>query len=563
MLPPDLENELQVLANSGDTQRLLVRLAELDRRFPNESQIQHFFGWASMRERRFEQAIAYFREAVRLRPNAADSLNLLGLVYLEQEQIGEAINFLKAAVAAQTNHVSALTNLGLALCRVNLYEKSLFFLNEAVRLNPANADGLHYLGYAYLMLGRLPEADQHLAAALAIRPGCAGYLSTLGLIRERQHRAEEATRLFTQAVETDPSLAECWNNLGTIQAAVWGNYDIALQCFERCLQIKPRFVKAIYHRGMVELVRGDFARGWADYELRPTVAGISPLRYGRPSWQGEPLAGKTILLHCEQGLGDTLQFVRYAVLAKNLGARVVCEVQKQLLPLLANASGIDQLLPEGAELPAHDYQISFLSMPHRLGIYTPQSPYLFAAPERLEFWQERIKAILGFKIGLAWQGESGFKYDWLRSVPLQQFAPLARLPTCSLISLQKHHGVEQIVAARQSVRVIELDPPIDTTTAPFMDTAAIMKHLDLVITSDTAIAHLAGGLGVPVWVATVFAPDWRWLLGREDTPWYPTMRLFRQPAPGQWDAVFQSMAAALAPMLAAAGNRTSNLKSEI
>src|SRR5262249_28718301 len=258
-------------------------------------------------------------------------------------------------------------------------------------------------------------------------------------------------------------------------------------------------------------------------------------RYVRPRWGGEPLTGKTILVHCEQGLGDTLQFIRYAQHLKGRGARVICEAQKALVPLLARTPGIDALVAEGGELPPHDVQMRPLRRGGRLAIPQNQPPYLFAVKERLDFWGQRLAAIGGRKIGIAWQGEPSYRYDWIRSFPLAQFAPLARVPGCSLISLQKHLGLGQIAAHRESVPGIELSPEIDTTGGAFMDTAAIMKHIDLVITPDIAIAHLAGGLGVPVWLATAYAPDWRWLTGREDSPWYSTMRLFRQIRPERWE----------------------------
>jgi hypothetical protein len=305
------------------------------------------------------------------------------------------------------------------------------------------------------------------------------------------------------------------------------------------------YADAKYHRGMVELSLGDFEQGWIDYDFRPTIFQKSAARYDRPRWQGEPLAGKTILLHAEQGLGDTLQFIRYAERLKNLGATVFCEVQKTLTPLLARTRGVDLLIPQDAPLPAHDYQIPLLSLARLLGIPPNQPAYLFAPQDRLDFWKPRIAQIPGVKIGIAWQGEANFKYDWLRSVPLSEFAPLAQLPGHSLISLQKYNGLDQIAANRQSVPVVELNPEIDRGEGAFLDTAAVMMHLDLVVTSDTAIAHLAGGLGVRVWLATQFAPDWRWMKDREDSPWYPTMRLFRQTRIEQWGDVFQRMAAVL------------------
>ena len=349
-----------------------------------------------------------------------------------------------------------MTNLSLALARAGLCEHALFFLNHALKIDPRCADAHHYLGFSYMTLGRLDEAEQHLGAALTLQPGAAGFLSTLGLLREKQHRAEEATALFQQAVDTNPTIAEPWNNLGNIEAAVWGNYERALQLFNQTLAMRPFYNDARYHRGMVELTLGDFERGWADYEFRPTMFQKSRERYNRPRWNGEPLVGKTILLHCEQGLGDTLQFIRYAQYAKNLGATVICEVQKPLLRLLTNTPGIQTLVEEGATLPPHDLQIPLLSMAQLLGIPRHQPPYLFASAERLEFWKERLAQVPGFKIGIAWQGAPIFKYDWLRSVPLAQFAPLARLPGHTLISLQKFDGLDQIAKNRDAVPVVLL-----------------------------------------------------------------------------------------------------------
>ncbi len=545
MLPVELSQQLNLLVQQGQVDRLWAVLQDVVRQYPQEADVYHLLGWCCTQQRRYEEAIGHFREAVRLKPDATGSLNNLGLLLLEQERIGEAIEAFKAAVSAQPNYVDGLTNLSLALARAGMCDRAVFFLEHALKFDPRCADAHHYLGYSYMTLGRLEEAERHLTTALELRPGMGGYLSTLGLLREKQHRAEEATAVFQQAVNASPNLAEPWNNLGNIEAAVWGNYDRALQYFNQTLAIRPMYADAKYHRGMVELTIGDFERGWADYESRPTIFQKSPQRYNQPRWNGEPLAGKTIVLHCEQGLGDTLQFIRYAQYAKNLGAAVICEVQKALLRLLANTPGIDELLEEGAALPAHDYQIPLMSMAQILGIPPRQQPYLFASPERIEFWKERVGQIQGFKIGIAWQGASIFKYDWLRSIPLAQFAPLARLSGHTLISLQKFEGVDQIAANREAVPVVELEPEIDLEAGPFMDTAAIMKHLDLVITSDTAIAHLAGGLGVPVWLATAYAPDWRWMTGREDSPWYPTMRLFRQTKAARWEDVFERMAQTL------------------
>jgi hypothetical protein len=440
---------------------------------------------------------------------------------------------------------SAVGNLGFVLTRLGFFDQAERILAEALRLDPNLVEARHHWAYALMMLDRMEEAERQFELVLAVQPNNASYVSTDGLFREKQHRLDEALRLFLRAIELRPNLAEAWNNLGNIHAAVYGNYQESLRCFDQTLAIKPLYADANYHRGMVYLTLGDFRRGWEGYDFRPVAWQKSKERYSQPRWQGEPLAGRTILLHCEQGLGDTLQFIRYAQLVQQQGAKVICELPKPLIKLLALTPGIDSAVEEGAELPAHDYQIPLGSLPRHLGIPERQHPYLFASPERIAFWKESLARIPGRKIGIAWQGEPKFKYDWLRSVPLAQFAPLARVPGITLVSLQKFAGSEQIAACREAVPVVELQPEIDTQAGPFMDTAAIMTLVDLVITSDTATAHLAGGLGVPVWLATQFAPDWRWMTQREDSVWYPSMRLFRQAEMNRWDDVFQRMAAEL------------------
>jgi hypothetical protein len=275
----------------------------------------------------------------------------------------------------------------------------------------------------------------------------------------------------------------------------------------------------------------------------------------RPAWDGSPLAGKTILLHSEQGLGDTLQFVRYAPFVKAQGATVVLACAAPLIPLLSRCPGIDRVVARDGEMPPCDTHSPLLNLPSRfrttLETIPSQIPYLFADERLVEAWRRKLAGIAGFKIGIAWQGSMQHPFDRFRSISLEEFAPLAR-PGVTLISLQKGSGSEQLAHIAGRFPVTDLGP-IDEAGGAFTDTAAIMKSLDLVITSDTATAHLAGGLGVPVWVAIPAVPDWRWLLGRTDSPWYPTMRLFRQGPSRRWDEVFAEMAQELTLLL---GRRT-------
>jgi hypothetical protein len=349
------------------------------------------------------------------------------------------------------------------------------------------------------------------------------------------------------------------------------------------------------------LLHGNFEQGWAEYEWRWTQSKTKPRAFSRPLWDGTDLRGRTILLYAEQGLGDVLQFMRYVPFIKALGAKVILESPSRLVRLMAGMPRIDQLLTADEPLPAFDFQMPLLSLPHIL--HTSEttipsiSPYLHPDPQLTTSWRQQLKTHIGnydesphsnvrkprsaatstldshsaprtshFRVGIAWQGDPAFVNDRQRSIPLRQFAPLANVSGVQLISLQKGAGTEQMVDGgwltvngeekkEQSNGQSEGGKPFsltttvhcppstfDETSGPFMDTAAIMKNVDLVVTCDTVIAHLAGALGVPVWVALAHVPDWRWQLHRADSPWYPTMRLFRQNRAGDWQGVFERIA---------------------
>jgi hypothetical protein len=319
--------------------------------------------------------------------------------------------------------------------------------------------------------------------------------------------------------------------------------------FRRAIRLAPNYAEAHKNLAHSLLRGGQFAEGWREYEWRWQCREFPRLPYTQPAWDGSPLEGRTLLLCAEQGLGDTIQFVRYAPLLKRRGGRTVVAAQKPLLPLLAGCPGIDALADRDAAPPPYDVFAPLLSLPRLLGT-TPadvpaEVPYLQARPDLVERWREELRPLDGFRVGIAWRGSPGYRMDRLRSFPLSHFEPLARLPGVRLVSLQKGPGVEQLRELDGRFPVVDLAGRLDEASGPFMDTAAVMRNLDLVVSCDTAVAHLAGALGVPVWLALSCAPEWRWLVGREDSPWYPTMRLFRQESAGAWEDVFRRMAAAL------------------
>jgi hypothetical protein len=314
---------------------------------------------------------------------------------------------------------------------------------------------------------------------------------------------------------------------------------------ETALRINSEFPLARWNRSVLWLLQGDFERGWAEYEWRWIQYAHARRQFVQPRWDGSPLNGRTILLYCEQGLGDTFHFIRYVTLVRQRGGKVIVECPRALVQVLEGCAGIDQLIVAGSPLPAFDVQAPLLSLPGifrtTLDTIPRYVPYLQAKPELVEHWRQSMQPLGGFNIGICWHTDSPQRNQY-RALPLTHFEAVAKIPGVRLISLQKGTGTEQLDQLGGAFEVVNLGDTLDGKAGPFMDSAAIMKNLDLVISCDTAVAHLAGALGVPVWIALPFVPDWRWLLHREDSPWYPTMRLFRQTQLGRWDDVFARMA---------------------
>jgi Flp pilus assembly protein TadD len=452
-------------------------------------------------------------------------------------------------LAVEPNHADAWHLLGVIAHQAGKHEVAVEYIGRAIGLNRTDAAFHNNLGGAYHALRRIPEAIVCYRRALELKPDYAEAHNNLGIVLKDQGRLDEAVACYRRALELKPDYAEAHNNLGALLNDK-GKLDEAVACFRRALELKPDFAEARGSQSLMSLLTGDFERGWADYEWRWKTKQCPRRDFSQALWDGQPLEGRTILLHAEQGLGDCIQFVRYVPLVKQRGGAVIVECPKPLLSLLTSCAGIDRLVGRGDELPAFDVQAPLLSLP---GIFQtalrdiPATiPYLFADPSLVERWRQELGGIAGSKIGMAWRGSPEHRNDRARSIPLSCFEPLAGVPGIHLVSLQKGAGAEELQEARGRFPVTDVGSRLED----FMDTAAVMVNLDLAITCDTAVAHLAGALGLSVWVAIPFAPDWRWLLDRSDSPWYPTMRLFRQDRRGDWQGVFRGIEAALREQMA-------------
>jgi tetratricopeptide (TPR) repeat protein len=451
-------------------------------------------------------------------------------------------------LAQDSTHASAWHVLGLVMENTGRKEPAVQYLHEAVRLKPDFAEAHHNLGIVLQSIGRSAEAIQASRRSLILAPHNADAHVNIGDALRDSGRPDDAIAEYQAALRLKPKHPEALNNLGMVCLDL-GRPAEAAPHFNAALALDPDYAPAHRNMALVHLLAGEYDSGWAEYEWRWKTKPFARPKLPGPLWDGEDLTGKTILIHTEQGLGDSLQFVRYLRILRDRGARVLLGCPPKLEPLLKTLPDIDQLIVEGQPLPAFDVHAPLLSLPHLLRLPDPQDsprpPYLTANPKLIEQWKAELSELGGFKVGINWQGSPANKKDPVRSIPLAHFLPLADVPGVHLISLQKGFGREQLSNAERGDRILDLGSRLDESTGPFMDTAALLHGLDLLITADTAVAHLAGALNRPVWVALSKAPDWRWRLSGETTPWYPSMRLFRQTTLGEWEDVFTCIASEL------------------
>ncbi|WP_136524498.1 tetratricopeptide repeat protein [Geomonas ferrireducens] len=499
---------------------------------------------------RQEEAVERYREAVRLAPefiaphyNMGNSLYTLG-------RNGEAIDCYRRALALDPALPQAWHNLALALKAQGALDEALHALKRAVAAAPDYLAARHNLGELYHETGALERAEETFRAILASDPGYLPSWNALGITLQIQGRLEEAVQCYRTALSRNPDYLHALNNLGSASRAL-GHLDEAIVCYRRVLELDPSYADARWNLSLVELQLGRYREGWPGYESRfEKVDPILRPQFSAPAWDGSSLAGRTILLHAEQGFGDTFQFVRYAPLLAAQGGRVLVQCQgAPIAAVLATVPGVERVLLREDPLPRFDCHASLMSLPFlcgtELATVPAHIPYLFADPLLVERWRPRIP-VGGLRVGLVWAGRKSYKDDLKRSLSLPLFAPLAGVPGMSLCALQVGDGAEQAAHPPPGMALTDLGSSIRS----FADTAAILAQLDLVISADTAVAHLAGGMGVPVWVLLPAACDWRWLMEREDSPWYPTARLFRQKRRGDWGEVLERVARELATLTA-------------
>lgn len=500
---------------------------------------------------RQDEAIAAYDRALALNPGEPVALANRAAALQDLERYEEALAAYDSLLATHPDYAVAHCNQSHALHALGDFEAALAAADRALRLKPNYPKALANRGIALKSLGWTEAALEAFDATLRLEPDLGEAHRQRGLALQELGRFEDALLAFERALEVEPRRIDNERDIATALRFL-GRRDEAISHYARVLEDKPDDPVALFGCGLIRLQRGELAAGWRDYEARWRTCdfqGKGP-EVEAPLWDGQDLSGKRLLVHAEQGLGDCIQFVRYLRLIPAEGGQVALWIRPSLMALLRDAFEGVQLLDSSVPVTGEfDYHLPMMSLPRVFGTTLDSIPagvpYLAAEPARVAAWRERLGRT-GLRVGIAWQGNPVGQVDRGRSMPLRHFAPLAAVPGVRLISLQTQHGLEQLDSLPPGMAVETLGPGFDAGPDAFLDAAAVMACCDLMVVSDSALAHLAGAMARPAWLALKRVPDWRWFLDRTDSPWYPSLRLFRQPRDGDWDSVFAAMAEVLA-----------------
>jgi FkbM family methyltransferase len=500
-----------------------------------------------LRERgELDEAIAQFQRALAAKPRYADAHFHLGKLFEKKDNADEAIACFKRAIACNPDHADAHFLLGILLEKKGSLDAAIASFERAAASRPDDA-GAHFCrGYALKTKGNIDEAIIAYRAAIANKPNWALPHVVLGCALGDKGELDNAAAAYQRALQIAPNDAITHSNLAFTLISK-GEVDAAIQRYRHAIAIDPNASHAHFGLSLALLQKGDFREGWNEYEWRwrGAIEQVKPREMPRPQWQGEDLSGKTLLLHCEQGLGDTIQFVRLIPWLRARGAKVILEAPVPLVSLLRMACIADLVVPAGTKvLPNFHFHLPLLSVPVMMRLQEAgipaEVPYLAPDPLAVERWRAELAGTLKLKVGIAWAGSPRHRGDRKRSMALEQLQPLLQLPGIRWFSLQVGDRAADL-ASLPAGTVTDLSPRL----TDFADTASVLASLDLVLTVDTSVGHLAGALGRPTWIMVPFAADWRWLRDREDSPWYPTVRLFRQQQRGNWNELLERVAAEL------------------
>lgn len=542
----------EALSNRGNTLKALNRFDEAldsyDRALaaqPNYASALTNRGAVLFDLKRYNDALVSYDRALALRPDDAGALyNRAGTLHA-LSRFDEAIAGYDRAIVLRPDLAEAHANRGNTLNALGRFDQALESFDRAIALRPNLVETLSNRGNALNKLKRFHEALESYDRALEIQPDHAGAHYNRGTTLLELKRYGDAIESLDRAIALQPNYPEAFSNRGAVLYEL-KRHPEALDSYDRAIALQPDYPEAHWNAASLRLLTGDFTRGWAEYEWRwkYEAMAIAKRGFAQPLWRGEAVEGKTILLHSEQGLGDAIQFCRYAPLVAARGGRVILEVDMRLRELMSSLAGVAQVVSAGETLPDFDLHCPLLSLPLAFGTQLEtvpaKIPYLQGTSKKRAEWDARLGDRRGYRVGIAWSGNPHHKRDQIRSIDLSAFLPLLGCGA-TIVSVQKdiRFADAAVLGAHPEIRQFA-DALVD-----FSDTAALISSLDLVISVDTSIAHLAGALGRPVWILLPYLPDWRWLLDRDTSPWYPTARLFRQDETRDWNAVITAVGNAL------------------
>ncbi len=514
---------------------------------PRHAGALYLLGVISISLQRFQRAADLIGRSIRISPDFPPAYCNLGIALAALNRSAEALSGYDAAIARKPDFAEAHYNRGLLLKDLGRHAEAIESLNLALDLRPDDVEARNARGLVLNVLKRHEDALAEFDATIAQRPDHAEAHNNRGMTLTLLKRPGDALASFDRALALRPDLPDAWCNRGDALHEL-NRIEDAVASFDRAISLRSDFAEAHFGRSLSLLTLGRYKQGFRDHEWRTRRANAPAVRsFRQKPWSGESnIAGRTLFIHPELYLGDMVQFCRYAAVAAERGGKVVLAVQRSLRGLLTTLHPDVTLIDVADTPPRFDMHCPLLSLPLAFGttIETVPAPvpYLRAEPERAARWETTL-GDESFKIGICWQGNP-HRTELDRDVPVSAFAPLARLPGVRLISLQTGTGLRQLNGLPDDVRVEDYDDTSDNGMRPFEEMAAMIANLDLVITTDTVVAHVAGAMGRPAWVVLKQVPDWRWGQG-ETTPWYPTLRLFRQKERGDWDWVFSCLCAAL------------------
>jgi len=498
--------------------------------------------------KKFEEAITHFDQVINIDPTFSEAYNNRGISFKQLNKIEVALDSYNKAISLNPDYAQAHNNRGILLTELHLLDEALISFDHAIRLIPHFSEAFNNRGIALKELNDSLGAIDNYKKALEISPDYAQAYYNQGIAQYDLGQLNEAIESYNKAISITPHYPEAYSNLGIALQDI-KHLDRALICYDKAIELDPSYPEAYWNKSLALLLQGKFKEGWELYEWRWQSKAISQIaghrQFKEPLWLGhESLVNKTILVYFEQGLGDTIHFSRYVKLLSNLGAKVILEVQAPLFTLLQKLEGVALLVAQGSSLPQFDYQCPLMSLPLALDVtlnhLVAQTEYIKSDPTKVNYWQKKLGVKTKPRIGIVWRGSTNHSKDQIRSAKLEEFLPFLP-PQFEYISLQKE-------LSEIDKHLLEANPYIQNHTkalGDFSDTAALIDTLDLVIGVDTSVIHLAGALGKKTWLMLPYLPDWRWLLDRSDSPWYPSLKLYRQSTIGNWQSVFENINADL------------------